>query len=109
MTPPVVRISTVPDIMTARLATCWYCAHGYRRVAGQHVGSATRKLTQPQACGRIVVVRPAIEPRYVRLASFAYVVFIDGAPLRDRRGQTRRFAILVNAWRAALEHAPNLP
>ena len=84
-------------------AGCRLCAAGFRRVDGVHVGSQRLGMIPATPCERVFVARDSVTS-----PDRPFVAYVDGAWLRTRGGEVRRFATKAAATRAARRVAPRM-
>jgi hypothetical protein len=84
-------------------AICENCDRGFRRVQGIHIGSQRLGMIPNAPCKRVGVVTDPEGPVGRRFAAH-----IDGALLRNKDGEIRRFATATAAARAARVSAPKM-
>jgi hypothetical protein len=82
-------------------AVCENCDRGFRRIDGIHIGSQRLGMIPNTPCKRVgAITDPEAAPRR------RFVPHVDGAPLRKKDGEIRRFATATAAVNAARKAAP---
>lgn len=95
---PLIRASA-----TAGLFQCPLCDAGFRRVDGVHIGSQRLGMIPNTPCHRVFSTHGGNMTDDNNRPRLAYV---DGEPLRGKRGPALRFASAEAAYAAACEAAP---
>jgi hypothetical protein len=99
--PPAPAVPTQPAA-TADLIQCLYCAWGFRRVAGVHVGSRHLGMIPGTPCDHVFASRSDAAPK-----ARPWLAYVDGHPLlRKKGGVPRRFSSATAAFAAATRAAP---
>ena len=91
----------IRDAATAGLAQCGNCAVGFRRVDGIHIASQRLGMIPDVPCDRVFATRGEGAD-----TARPWLAYVDGAPLRKKSGEARRFASAETAYRAACKAAP---
>jgi hypothetical protein len=93
----------IKDAATAGLVTCSYCDRGFRRVGGNHIGSQRFGMIPDAPCDRVFATHGG---NMTEDNQRPWMAYMDGEPLRGKRGHARRFATAEAAYAAACEAAP---
>lgn len=97
---------TAPQIHlaeTAGLVTCRSCDAGFRRVNGVHIGSQRLGMIPDSPCSRVFATHVGNATDDNKRPWMAYM---DGAPVRKKSGDARRFTSAAAAYAAACKAAP---
>lgn len=92
----------IREAATAGLATCGYCTRDFRRVGGIHIGSQRLGMIPDAPCHRVFATCGDAS------GDRPWLAYIDGAPLRKKSGEARRYASAETAYRAARKAAPRM-
>ena len=96
-------VNTIRNAATAGLVQCRLCATGFRRVNGIHIGSQRLGMIPNTPCDRVFATHGGSMTEDNNRPWMAYV---DGDPIRKKRGDARRFASSDAAYAAARAAAP---
>lgn len=91
----------IRNAATAGLVQCGNCDAGFRRVEGVHIASQRLGMIPDIPCDRVFATRGAGTD-----TERPWLAYVDGAPLRKKSGEARRFASAETAYRAARKAAP---
>jgi len=87
----------------AGLVTCSLCDQGFRRVDGVHIPSQRLGMIPATPCDRVFATHGGSLTDDNERPWMAYV---DGAPIRTKSGDVRRFVTAKAAYAAARKAAP---
>lgn len=87
----------------AGLVTCGNCTKGFRRIDGIHIASQRKGMIPNTPCDRVFATHGC--PTF-GTDDRAWLAYVDGEPLRKKRGDARRFATAAAAYAAACKAAP---
>jgi len=94
----------IKDAATAGLVRCGSCDIGFRRFEGIHIGSQRKGMIPDVPCERVFATRGS--GNMTEDNARPWLAYVDGAPIRKKNGDTRRFATAKAAYAAARKAAP---
>lgn len=89
-------------VESADLVQCAYCAAGFRRVDGVHIGSQRLGMIPSTTCDRVFAQCDKKAPTLAR----SWTAYVDGALLRKSGGEIRYYTSASTALRAARKASP---
>lgn len=97
------RDPVIKPSWSARLVTCSYCDRGFRRVSGIHIGSQRLGMISDVPCERVFASHGG---SMTDVNERPWMAYVDGDPIRKKRGDARRFSSATAAYAAARKAAP---